>query len=102
MDEIVYSPPANPLGVMHSCETLHDEAVEQLAFSLLKQKHPNTYTLTKAMAEWIVNENADNIPVAIVRPSIGKWITTKTLSRCYLVIFCNIYIQFFNGNILQL
>lgn len=73
---------------MHSCETLHDEAVEQLAFGLLKQKHPNTYTLTKAMAEWIVNENADNIPVAIVRPSIGKH-NISTLIR-FILIFCTL------------
>jgi uncharacterized protein YbjT (DUF2867 family) len=47
-----------------------DDALEVVAQRLLK-KHPNTYTLTKAMAEWVVAEQADDIPAAIVRPSIG-------------------------------
>lgn len=38
----------------------------------LQRKHPNTYTVTKAMAEWVVAEYSDDIAAAIVRPSIGK------------------------------
>jgi len=38
----------------------------------MQGKHPNTYTMTKAMAEWVVAEQADEIPTAIVRPSIGN------------------------------
>lgn len=38
----------------------------------MQGKHPNTYTMTKAMAEWVVAEQADDIPAAIVRPSIGN------------------------------
>lgn len=32
--------------------------------------HPNTYTLTKSIAELIVSEYSQRFPVAIVRPSI--------------------------------
>jgi len=33
-------------------------------------KHPNTYTFTKALAEQAVLDNANNLPIAIFRPSI--------------------------------
>jgi hypothetical protein len=33
---------------------------------------PNTYTFTKALAESMLMKEAANLPVAIVRPSIGR------------------------------
>ena len=33
---------------------------------------PNIYTLTKAMAENVIIKAHENVPVVIVRPSIGK------------------------------
>ncbi|HKX12514.1 MAG TPA: SDR family oxidoreductase, partial [bacterium] len=39
--------------------------------ALLKETgHPNTYTLTKCLAEHLLLENRGNIPFALVRPSI--------------------------------
>lgn len=35
-------------------------------------KRPNTYTFTKALAEHMLQKEAGNLPVAVVRPSIGK------------------------------
>lgn len=35
---------------------------------------PNTYTFTKALAETMLLKESGNLPVAIVRPSIGKQI----------------------------
>nr|CAD7569608.1 unnamed protein product [Timema californicum] len=67
--EVVYPPPANPESVIQCCQTLSDDALEIVA-ERLRGKHPNTYTLTKALAEWVVAEQADDIPTAIVRPSI--------------------------------
>lgn len=37
-------------------------------------KRPNTYTFTKALAEQMLLKEAGNLPVAIVRPSIGKYL----------------------------
>lgn len=34
-------------------------------------KRPNTYTFTKALTEQMLLEEAQTLPVAIVRPSIG-------------------------------
>ncbi|XP_063220031.1 putative fatty acyl-CoA reductase CG5065 [Bacillus rossius redtenbacheri] len=67
--EAVYPPPASPEAVMHWCDTLPDDVLETVS-ERLRGKHPNTYTLTKAMAEWIVSEQTNNMPTAIVRPSI--------------------------------
>lgn len=39
---------------------------------MLIGKRPNTYTFTKALTEQMLLEEAGNLPVAIVRPSIGK------------------------------
>lgn len=72
--EIVYPPPADPECVIQCCNTLSDDALAVVA-QKLQGKHPNTYTLTKAMAEWVVAEQADDIPAAIVRPSIGMIVT---------------------------
>lgn len=33
---------------------------------------PNTYTLTKLLAEQLINEERNNIPVVIFRPTIGE------------------------------
>lgn len=43
----------------------------QLTPSLIG-KRPNTYTFTKALAEHMLLKEAGNLPVAIVRPSIGN------------------------------
>lgn len=42
----------------------------QLTPSLLG-KHPNTYTFTKALTEQMLLEEAEFLPVTIVRPSAG-------------------------------
>lgn len=54
----------------------------------MQGKHPNTYTMTKAMAEWVVAEQADDIPAAIVRPSIGMNVL------CYILMS---YMYYFAG-----
>ena len=83
--EIVYPPPADPECVIQCCNMLSDDALEVVA-QKLQGKHPNTYTLTKAMAEWVVAEQADDIPAAIVRPSIGmivKLVAQNTMVECH-------------------
>ena len=41
-------------------------------FRLLKD-WPNTYTLTKTIAEDAVREYGKGLPIAVLRPSIGKY-----------------------------
>lgn len=37
---------------------------------------PNTYTFTKALAEKMLLQQGDGLPIVIVRPSIGKLLYT--------------------------
>lgn len=49
---------------------LPDEMLLETIADRFQMKHPNTYTLTKHMAEQIVNDYKDKLPISIVRPSI--------------------------------
>nr|XP_008194927.2 PREDICTED: fatty acyl-CoA reductase 1 isoform X1 [Tribolium castaneum] len=69
VDETVYEPPHDPNAVINSIKVLPNEGIEILSKKILG-KHPNTYTLTKAMAEHLVLESSSQIPAAVVRPSI--------------------------------
>ena len=46
-----------------------DDVIETLTPRLVNQR-PNTYTYTKAMAEYLLQEDAGDLPIAICRPSI--------------------------------
>lgn len=48
---------------------MDEELVSTLTPKLIRQ-HPNTYTYTKALAEYLVQQEAGHLNVAIVRPSI--------------------------------
>jgi fatty acyl-CoA reductase len=55
---------------MDMCENLDDEMMAVLEKKLMG-KHPNTYTLTKSLAEQVILTKGVGLPaVAIVRPSI--------------------------------
>ncbi|KAF6210890.1 hypothetical protein GE061_014002 [Apolygus lucorum] len=75
VDEKVYPPPASPIGVVECVKHLSPDLVEHLGEAIIAKDHPNTYTVTKAMAEALVSEEAENLPISIVRPSIvtGAW-----------------------------
>ena len=51
------------------CENLDDETIRILEKKLMG-KHPNTYTLTKGLAENLIMTKGAGLPIAIVRPSI--------------------------------
>jgi 1-acyl-sn-glycerol-3-phosphate acyltransferase len=61
----------------YSAETLY-EAIEQGRYDdpetearlLAETRHPNTYTLTKCMAEHLLAERRGDVPLRLVRPSI--------------------------------
>ncbi|XP_066904629.1 putative fatty acyl-CoA reductase CG5065 isoform X2 [Halyomorpha halys] len=69
VEEKVYPPPASPEWIVSCLQQLSPEMMDHLAIALT-QNHPNTYTVTKAMAETIVEQHAEELPIAIVRPSI--------------------------------
>jgi hypothetical protein len=57
------------------CEHYHTRTTcptKHCIYCRLIGPHPNTYTFTKRLAERLVSNEFPNIPLVIVRPSIGK------------------------------
>ncbi|XP_069683851.1 putative fatty acyl-CoA reductase CG5065 [Periplaneta americana] len=69
LEEKMYPPPHNPHDVMRAMEWLDDKSIELLTPRLLGP-HPNCYTYSKRLAEALVYEYRDRIPVCVARPSI--------------------------------
>lgn len=49
--------------------------------------HPNCYTYSKRLAEALVSQYADRIPISIARPSIGKSIAPSNFLFFYFLFF---------------
>ncbi|XP_055610155.1 putative fatty acyl-CoA reductase CG5065 [Uranotaenia lowii] len=69
VSEIIYPPPYNPDDIIQLVRWFPEDILEKLTPSLIGNR-PNSYTFTKAMAEHMLLMEANNLPVAIVRPSI--------------------------------
>lgn len=71
IDEKVYDPPMSASNIIQLTRILTDDQLSVLTPHLLKNyKRPNTYTLTKAIAESLIKEEHGNIPCCIVRPTV--------------------------------
>uniref|UniRef100_A0A3P9M0D6 Fatty acyl-CoA reductase n=1 Tax=Oryzias latipes TaxID=8090 RepID=A0A3P9M0D6_ORYLA len=69
IEEIVYPPPVDYRKLIDTLDWMDDDLVSSLLPKLLGER-PNTYTYTKALAEYLLQQEAGDINVAIVRPSI--------------------------------
>lgn len=69
IDEVIYDPPIDPYRLFKLIEVCDDEQLALLTPKLLAPR-PNTYTFTKAVAEKLVDLEREQVPVAVVRPSI--------------------------------
>ncbi|XP_072944251.1 fatty acyl-CoA reductase 1-like [Epargyreus clarus] len=69
MAERVHDPPANPEEVLRAASWLSEEQLNILAPSIM-QKHPNSYTYSKRLAEALVRDSYPELPAVVVRPSI--------------------------------
>ncbi|XP_071495032.1 fatty acyl-CoA reductase 1-like [Diadema antillarum] len=69
IDEVVYPPPVDPYKILDAVEWMSEDMIQTLTPKLLG-KRPNTYTFTKALAEYIVVEEGRGLPICITRPSI--------------------------------
>jgi len=70
IEEKFYAPPVNPQSLIDLVSSIQDETLIANMTKPLIGKRPNTYTFTKSLAEDVVRSEKDNLPVAIVRPSI--------------------------------
>lgn len=71
IEEKFYEAPMSYEKLLEIVDLLDEEHLELLTPSL-KGKWPNTYAFTKCIAEDVVKKEGKGIPLAVVRPSIGK------------------------------
>jgi len=69
IEEKIYPTDMAPQQLIDSVEWMSDDVLDTLSPKLCAS-HPNTYTFTKAQAEVMVEKEANNLPITIVRPSI--------------------------------
>ncbi|XP_034382448.1 fatty acyl-CoA reductase 1 isoform X1 [Cyclopterus lumpus] len=69
IDEVIYPPPVDPKKLIESVEWMDDGIVRDITPRLIGDR-PNTYTYTKALAEYLVQQEQDKLNIAIIRPSI--------------------------------
>ncbi|XP_044260302.1 putative fatty acyl-CoA reductase CG5065 isoform X2 [Tribolium madens] len=67
--EKAYPPPSSPHHVIKACEWLDEEVLDTITDKILGDI-PNTYAFTKALGESLVNDEMDNLPTIILRPSV--------------------------------
>lgn len=80
VDEKVYETFLSPDDVIDYVENFPQEVIEMLSKRLVNDinGHPNTYTLTKALAEQVVKTYSERFKCVIVRPSIGNQYVSAT------------------------
>ncbi|KFU87070.1 Fatty acyl-CoA reductase 1 [Chaetura pelagica] len=67
--EVVYPPPVDPKKLIDCLEWMDDGLVNDITPKLIGDR-PNTYTFTKALAEYVVQQEGAKLNTAIIRPSI--------------------------------
>ncbi|XP_056632915.1 putative fatty acyl-CoA reductase CG5065 [Diorhabda sublineata] len=68
-EERVYPSKDSPRDVIEITKWLNSDALESATPSIIAP-HPNTYTYSKRLAETLVADEKDHLPVCIVRPAI--------------------------------
>ncbi|XP_061577174.1 fatty acyl-CoA reductase 1 isoform X1 [Cololabis saira] len=69
IEEVVYPPPVDYRKLIDALDWMDDDLVSALTPKLIGER-PNTYTFTKALAEYLLQQEAGDLNIAIVRPSI--------------------------------
>ncbi|KFP89224.1 Fatty acyl-CoA reductase 1, partial [Apaloderma vittatum] len=69
IDEVIYPPPIDPRKLFDLVEWLDESIIQDITPKLLGA-WPNTYTYTKALSEYLIQQEKGNLNIAIIRPSI--------------------------------
>jgi len=74
INEVIYPMASNPSKLNEKLAKMSDEEIDEFTPKIIENR-PNTYTYTKAMAEYLLNKAASELPICIIRPSIvtGIW-----------------------------
>lgn len=79
---MIYPPPIQPSKLLDASEWMDDQVFDVLTNKIINDR-PNTYTFTKALAEYVISQEARDLPLAIIRPSIvgSSWREPIPVSR---------------------
>jgi alcohol-forming fatty acyl-CoA reductase len=72
ISEVFYEPPIDYRQAFDLVNNFGDDFVNSLTAKLINP-WPNTYTFTKAIAEDMIRQYQDKLPIAIIRPSISEF-----------------------------
>jgi fatty acyl-CoA reductase len=67
--EMIYPPPIHPSKLLDASEWMDDQVFDAITAKVISDR-PNTYTFTKALAEYVISQESKDLPLAIIRPSI--------------------------------
>jgi nucleoside-diphosphate-sugar epimerase len=99
--------PPLPRPASQILEEIRDGDLEEKRL-LRETGHPNTYTLTKCIAEHLISERHGSIPVTIVRPSIVSaslnypypgWIDSLATLSAFVIAFGSGLMRVFDGKL---
>lgn len=71
MDEKVYDWPHRPKDLIKCAEWMDESTLHDVSKNIMAP-FPNTYLYSKRLAEILVRDEYPNLPLCIIRPSIGK------------------------------
>ncbi|XP_015271252.1 PREDICTED: fatty acyl-CoA reductase 1-like [Gekko japonicus] len=69
IEEVIYPPPVEPEKLFDLVQWMDESLIQEITPKLIGD-WPNTYTFTKALTEYLVQQEKGNLNVAIIRPSI--------------------------------
>ncbi|XP_069759889.1 fatty acyl-CoA reductase 1 isoform X3 [Narcine bancroftii] len=69
VEEVIYPPAVEPKKLIDSLEWMDESMIRDITPKLIGDR-PNTYTYTKALAEYVVQQEGGDLNIAIIRPSI--------------------------------
>lgn len=71
LEEKIYDWNIEPKDLLNCSEWMSEDAMNAITKELISP-HPNTYCYTKRIAELLVRDEYENLPIVIARPSLGK------------------------------
>ncbi|XP_077786982.1 fatty acyl-CoA reductase 2 isoform X2 [Podarcis muralis] len=69
IDEVIYPPPMDPQKLFDLVEGMDESLIQEITPKLIGD-WPNTYTFTKSLTEYVIQQEKGNLNTAIIRPSI--------------------------------
>lgn len=77
--EEFYPPPSDPEKMIQLVEAMDGHFEDHINKTINDFIHPwpNTYVYTKALTEDIVRQFGELLPIAVLRPSISKYLNSK-------------------------